>query len=78
MSRQVRSYTLAPRTMSEVTVLVGRVEERDLRRRAESFNDWGAGIRRFRHRGGHQNTLSGDRTVSSSSKSHALAWYTTL
>ena len=53
MSRQVRSYTLAPRTMSEVTVLVGRVEERDLRRRAESFNDWGAGIRRFRHRGGH-------------------------
>ena len=43
MSRQVRSYTLAPRTMSAVTVLVGRVEERDSRRRAESFNDWGAG-----------------------------------
>ena len=39
MSRQVRSYTLAPRTMSAVTVLVGRVEEQDSRRRAESFND---------------------------------------
>ena len=39
MSRQVRSYTLAPHTMPEVSVLVGRVEERDLRRRAESFND---------------------------------------
>ena len=59
MSRQVRSYTLAPRTMSEVTVLVSRVGERDSRRKAESFNDWGAGIRRFRPRGGHQNTLSG-------------------
>ena len=73
MSRQVRSYTLAPRTMSAVTVLVGRVEERDSRRRAESFIDWGAGIRRFRPREGHQNTPSRDRTVSSASKSHALA-----
>ena len=55
MSRQIRSYTLAPPTMPEVSVLLGRVEERDLRRRAESFNDWGGGIRRFRPRGGHQN-----------------------
>ena len=73
MSRQVRSYTLAPRTMSAVSVLVGRVEERDSRRRADSFNGWGAGIRRFRPRGGHQNTPSRGRTVSSASKSHALA-----